>query len=117
MPRPRVLRVDLRRVDLGADQALGAAPHNVGGHALRPVGGVLAHVLILGRLQGVHRPQLVHGQVARAAAQGLVAGGVQETRRAHPLRDVFLVVPGIEFGVVLNVNVGVHHQQCRAFIS
>ena len=106
MPRPRGVRVNLGGVDLRADEALGAASHGVGGHALRPVGGVFAHVPVLGGLQGFHRVQFVDGKVAGASLEGLVAGGAQEPGRAESFGDVFLVVPGVEFGVVFNVDVG-----------
>ena len=109
------VRVDLGRVNLRADQALSAASHCVGGHAFRPVGWVLAHVPVLGGLQGVHRVQFVDGQVTGTTAQGLVSGGVQKSGRAESLGDVFLVVPGVEFGVVLDVNVGVNHQEGGTF--
>jgi hypothetical protein len=62
-------------------------------------------------LQRVGGLQFIHGQVTRAAAQCFIAGGGQEPGSAEAFRHVFFVVPGIEFGVVFDVNVGKDDQQ------
>ena len=104
-------------INLGVDVAHHAASDDIRGHPLRPWRGVVAHAQVFVGLQCVRRFKLINRQVARAAFQGLVAGSVKETGSAQSFRDVFLVVPAVEFGVVLDVHVGVDHQQGRAFLT
>src|SRR2546421_10673345 len=55
--------------------------------------------------------QLVHREVLRAALDGGVAAGAEKARNLKQPRYMLLVVPAIEIGLELGVDIAPHHQQ------